>query len=203
MFALSPKARKQARIAGLVCAAYGIAMFGTHAYVKAHKSQPVAPVVFRRPTSQIPKKRSPKQLTTKTSRASESAKEKPSPAATTSERTPIEASSQPPSSPSGNTAVNSTQVAPMSTVAVPGPVTAPAVIVSGGGTAPSSQGFIPNGGPGMVQGPRPNYRGPVASGPRPPNYPNSQGNRPPPQMPRGAPRPAGAGHPTGPPLRRK
>ena len=203
MFALSPKARNQARIAGFVCAAYGTAMFATHAYVKARQSHPVAPVVFQHPATPVTKKRSSKQLAAKTSQHWGTVTEsRPLPAAT-SERTQVETSNPPPIPPGGGTTVNATQVAPASTAAAPATVIAPAAIVSGGGRAPYSQGFVPNGPPGTVQQFRPDYRGPVFPGQRPPNYPNWHGNRPSPPMPRGAPRPAWGNHPTAPPPRHK
>jgi hypothetical protein len=203
MLALSPKARNQARIAGLVCAAYGTAMFATHAYVKARQSHPVVPVVFQHPTTLVPKKRSPKQTTAKVSRPWGAETESRPLTSATSERTQVETSNPPPTPPGGGTVSNSSQITPVSTPAAPVTMIAPAPLVSGGGMAPHSQGFIPSGAPGMAQQFRPDYRGPVFPGQRPPNYPNLHSSRPPPPMPRGAPRAAWGNHPTAPPPRHK
>jgi hypothetical protein len=190
MFALSPKARRQARIAGLVCAAYGTAMFATHAYVTAHQSHRVAPVVFKHPVTPVPRKRSPKQEGAKTSQAWGTAAESPVSAVSASEQTQPAVSSPAPGPPGDGPAVVATQ-----------PI--PPVIVPGGGTTSNSQGFVPAIAPGMVQGFRPGYRGPASAGQQPPNYPNSHGNHPPPPMPRGAQRAAGGNHPPTPPPRHK
>jgi hypothetical protein len=203
MFALSPKARRQARIAGLVCAAYGTAMFATHAYVKARQSRLTPPVVIQHQATPVTKKHSPKQEATKTARAWGSAAQPPASAASTPEQTQLAAPSPSPSPASGGTAVVSPSVAPASTAAASATITAPPVIVSGSGAAPSSQGFIPYGAPGTTPRSQPDFRGPIPPGQRPPTYPSPYGNRPPPQMPRGAPRAAAGNHPSAPPPRHK
>ena len=202
MFALSPKARWQARIAGLVCAAYGTAMFATHAYVKAHQSHRASPVVFKHPVTPVPRKHSSKQDATKTSRAWGTAAKSPASAVTTSEQTQRAMSSPAPGPPGGGQAVGPTEAIPAS-AAAPATMAAPAVIVLGGGTAPNSQDPVPASAPGMVPRPRSVVREPVAPGQRPPNSPGLYGNRPPPQIPRGAPRAAGGNRPPAPPPRHK
>jgi len=190
MFALSPKARRQARVAGLVCAAYGTAMFLTHAYVAAHQFHRVAPVVFKHPVTPVPRKRSPKQEGAKTSQAWGTAAESPASPVPASEQTQTAGSSPAPGPPGGGPAIVPTQAIP-------------AVIVPGGGTAPNSQGFVPASAPDRVQGFRPAYRGLVPLGQQPSNYSNSRGNRPPPPMPRGTQRAAGGNHPPAPPPRHR
>ena len=196
MLALSPKARRHTRVVGIVCASYGIAMLMTHAYVSARQARKTSTVAFHEPTI-VPTHRVAKRTKTKAPSATES----PAIAASMPAQTQHVSPAPPQGSQGGGPPASSPPVASASTAEVSTNATASFAIPPSSGTAPSGQTFIFNRAPGMVQGARPDYRGPVAFRSRPPNYPRPQSNRPPPSMPRGASQAPGGNRQAGPPSR--
>jgi hypothetical protein len=202
MLTLSPKTRRQTRVVGIVCAVYGIGMLVTQGYVVARQAHKNSPIVFHQ-QPMPPAHRVAKHTKTKAPSASGATPDPPAQVASTTAQPQQESPAPPPSPSGGAPATGSPTVASVPTTVVSAESIAPPVGPPVGGPVPYGRGFIPNGSPGVVQRARPDYRGAAVFGPRPPNYPNRQGNRPPPQMPRGGPQRGGGNHQVGPPARSK